>query len=271
MAQRISHYLIVTGALFSLGATCQTANFRVEAPTPEVAKQIAKASEKFRKELALAWLSEEMPRWPEPCQLIVTLTMDDACGSTSFTFSDRGLLSQKMEIRGPLGRLLISILPHEIAHTVFAYHFGKPVPRWADEGGAVLSEGKSQGDRHDRILRKALRTDKKLPLSRLLALREYPKDSEVFYAQAHSLTRFLVEKSDKEKFLQFVAQGMKDGWNDAVRMHYGFETIEELEEAWMESLGATGQSRSEKSSNQGAYSLLNQMFLDNRHRKSLAG
>jgi hypothetical protein len=39
----------------------------------------------------------------------------------------------------------------------------------------------------------------------------------------------------------------------------------------MESLGATGQSRSEKSTNQGAYSLLNRMFLDNRHRKSLAG
>ena len=37
-------------------------------------------------------------------------------------------------------RMLHSVLPHEMTHTVFAHHFRYPVPRWADEGGSVLSE-----------------------------------------------------------------------------------------------------------------------------------
>ncbi len=45
-----------------------------------------------------------------------------------------------MNIEGPLDRLLSSVLPHEITHTVFAHYFRTPVPRWADEGGSVLSE-----------------------------------------------------------------------------------------------------------------------------------
>jgi hypothetical protein len=234
MAQRMSHLLVVAGALLSLGASYKTKNFRVEAPTPQVAKQIAKAAEKLRKELALEWLGEELPSWKEPCPVIVTLSMDYPAGSTSFSFAKRQVRSQKIEIRGPLDRLLVSALPHEIAHAIFAHRFGTPVARWADEGGAVLSEDKNQSERQERILRKVLESDKKLSISRLLAVRDYPMDVEAFYAQAYSLTRFLVEKNDKKKFVKFLAQGMEDGWEEAVRMHYGYETIEALEEAWLE-------------------------------------
>ena len=48
--------------------------------------------------------------------------------------------AEKEQITGPKERLLNSVLPHEITHTVFAHYFKQPVPRWADEGGAVLSE-----------------------------------------------------------------------------------------------------------------------------------
>ena len=48
------------------------------------------------------------------------------------------------------------MLPHEVTHTVFAYYFRCPLPRWADEGGAVLSEDDIELDKHDKIVRQIL-------------------------------------------------------------------------------------------------------------------
>jgi len=69
----------------------------------------------------------------------------------------------KMEIQGPLDRLLASVLPHEITHTVFAHHFRQPVPRWADEGGSVLSEDDLERERHDKLTRSILNQGSKFP------------------------------------------------------------------------------------------------------------
>ena len=39
-------------------------------------------------------------------------------------------------------RILDSVLPHEITHTIFATHFGQPLPRWADEGACTTVDGR---------------------------------------------------------------------------------------------------------------------------------
>ena len=45
------------------------------------------------------------------------------------------------------------MLPHEATHVVLAGQFGdQPVPRWADEGMAVLTEPRDKIDRHLRNL-----------------------------------------------------------------------------------------------------------------------
>jgi len=36
--------------------------------------------------------------------------------------------------------ILKRVLPHEVTHAVLMLHFGRPIPRWADEGAAVLAE-----------------------------------------------------------------------------------------------------------------------------------
>ena len=83
--------------------------------------------------------------------------MEGPSGATSFKLPPQGgVISQKMEIQGPLDRLLASVLPHEITHTVFAYYFRQPVPRWADEGGTVLCEDDIERERHDKLVRDIL-------------------------------------------------------------------------------------------------------------------
>src|SRR5262249_37658808 len=174
MATRRHVVVWLVGVFASMGASYRTPNFVVHAPNQQLAEQYGRYAEHYRREKAIQWLGQEMPQWPEPCPITVKLTMGGPGGATSFQFDRGRVLSQNMTIEGPHERLLASVLPHEITHTVFAYYFRCPVPRWADEGGSVLSEDQQERDRHDRLVRHILNSGKGMPLRRLFSLREYP-------------------------------------------------------------------------------------------------
>lgn len=226
--------LVIVLALFSTGASYRTQNFIINAPNQQIAQQVAQYAEHYRKEKALEWLGQEMPPWPEPCQVKVTITMNGAGGATSFAFDQGRVLGQDMQVEGPLDRILVSVLPHEITHTVFAFYFKNPVPRWADEGGCVLSEDDLERQRHDAMTRDILATPgRKIPLRRLFSMTKYPNDVMVLYAEGFSVSEYLVSVGGRQAFLGFVGYGMQYGWDAAVKAYYRFNNIEQLEEAWI--------------------------------------
>jgi hypothetical protein len=240
MAARPSIVLVAFGALASLGASYRSQNFIVEAPTQQFAQQVAQYAEHYRREKAMQWLGMEMRPWGQPCPLRVTVTMNGSGGATSFAFDKGAILSMDMHIEGSADRLLASVLPHEVTHTVFAYYYRTPMPRWADEGGAVLSEDDLERSRHDQLVRQILNTPgRAFPLRRLFALREYPRDVMVLYAEGYSVTNFLVGLSDRPTFLRFIAQGMNGDWDGAVRAYYHFNSVEDLERAWVKQLSSS--------------------------------
>jgi len=243
MATRRPYVLVLAGMLALpcslFGATYATRNFSIEAPTAEIARQIGERAEYFRREKALLWLGREMPAWGQRCPVRVTVTMGGAGGATSFAFDNGQILHQQMNIEGSLERLLNSVLPHEVTHTVFAYHFRCPVPRWADEGGAVFSEDDLERDRHDRMVRQILNSGRPIPLRRLLVLKDYPNEVMALYAEGFSVTSFLIGKSSRPAFLNFVADGMRGGWDAALQKHYQMKNVEELEQAWLTHLRNT--------------------------------
>jgi hypothetical protein len=242
MAQRRHCACLLFAVVLSMGAQFRTTNFVVDAPTPQIAQQVAQYAEHYRREKALHWLGYEMPAWGQPCPVKVTLTMGGAGGATSFAFDRGQVLGQEMNIEGSLDRLLASVLPHEVTHTVFAYYFRTPVPRWADEGGAVLSEDDIERSRHDRIVRDILNTPgRAIPLRRLFAMSKYPSDVMVLYAEGFSVSDFLVSKSNRPAFLAFVAAGMHEGWDQAARVHYRYASVEALEQDWLTHLRSTRQ------------------------------
>jgi hypothetical protein len=246
MAARSSIAFVLIGALSSLGASYRTQNFVVDAPTPQIAQQVGQYAEMYRKKKAMEWVGHEMQDWPEPCPLKVTVTMSGAGGATSFAFDRGRILSQEMNIEGPLDRLLASVLPHEITHTVFADYFRMPVPRWADEGGSVFSEDDLERKRHDQLVRQILNTPgRPIPLRRLFSLTQYPPDVMVLYAEGFSVTSFLVGQSSRQQFLAFIAQGMRGDWDGAVRAHYRYNSVDELEQAWRKHLLDTKQQPAE--------------------------
>ncbi|VTU00620.1 Uncharacterized protein OS=Isosphaera pallida (strain ATCC 43644 / DSM 9630 / IS1B) GN=Isop_0849 PE=4 SV=1: Peptidase_MA_2 [Gemmataceae bacterium] len=253
MTLRRFYTALVLAALASPGdasaANFETPNFSVEAPTPELARKFGEMAEAYRKEKALEWLGHEMPQWPRKCPLQVQVSMGSAGGATTFTFgSDQGrpvVSSQRMEIRGDAKQLLYSVLPHEVTHTVLAHHFGRPVPRWADEGGSVLSENDEERFSHDVRCREILNAGRAFVLRTLFRMTEYPRDMTVLYAQGYSVTAYLVDKGGngregRGKLLQFLGGGMNgntaESWNEAARKVYGFESIDALERAWLDAL-----------------------------------
>ncbi|HVK17113.1 MAG TPA: sigma-70 family RNA polymerase sigma factor [Fimbriiglobus sp.] len=217
-----------------------TENFVVDAPTKELAQKFGESAERYRKEKAIEWLGSEMPRWPQKCPLRVQITLKETGGATTFTFgriNDKPeVMSQEMHIFGEARQLLTSTLPHEVTHTVLAHHFGQAVPRWADEGASVMSESEGERRAHDEKCREIMNQGRGISLRVLFNLKEYPRDMHVLFVQGYSVSRFLIEKKGKAKFLQFVREGMKDdnqNWDAAARL-YGFDSTDELQVAWVD-------------------------------------
>ncbi len=234
MALRPSMVLVLLGAVASLGASYRTPNFIVEAPDPTFAEQVGKHAEYYRRQKAIEWLGYEMPTWGRPCPLRVTLAGNSG-GATEFAFDNGRILSITMHIEGSPDRLLASVLPHEVTHTVLAYYFRTPIPRWADEGSSVLSEDDRERTVHEQEVRRILQTPgRAIPLRRLFSLMAYPRDVMVLYAEGYSVANFLVSQSSRPVFLAFVAQGMQGDWDGALRAHYHYRNIEELEGAWVQ-------------------------------------
>jgi hypothetical protein len=215
-----------------MGASYRTRNFAVEAPTPEAARAVGDHAERCRRAIAVAWLGREMPAWPKPCPVRVKLTEGEAGGVTNFDFAGGRVSHQDISVEGRLDRVLASALPHEVTHTVFAAYFGGPMPRWADEGASLLSEDHREMRRHDGFVVNLLARRGEMPLGQLFRQEDYPADLMGFYGQGYSVSRFLVTIGGRPRFLKFVKDGMRSGWDASARAHYGFANCRELDRAW---------------------------------------
>jgi hypothetical protein len=213
----------------------RTTNFVVSAPTPQLAKEIGDAAEVWRKKLAIEWIGREMPPWSQSCPITARVAPRlGAGGATTFIFDRGDVFGWEMNIQGSRERVLDSVLPHEITHTIFACYFRQPLPRWADEGACTTVEHPSEIATQERLLIDFLHNGKGIPFNKMFAMKEYPPDVLPLYAQGHSLTRYLLMKRGKPAFLDFLADGMRDeNWPRAVQQHYGHENLYELQNDWL--------------------------------------
>ena len=214
----------------------QTTNFEVSAPTAALAREIGLAAEKFRRELAIEWLGKEMPPWSQRCPIHAKVSPElGAGGATSFLFDRGEVYGWRMSIQGSRERVLDSVLPHEVTHTIFASHFRQPLPRWADEGACTTVEHPSEINRMKRMLVKFLKTRKGIPFSDLMRMKEYPPEMLPLYAQGHALAEYLIGQKGKRAFLTFLEDGLADeNWPRAIREHYGYSNLLTLQNSWLE-------------------------------------
>jgi hypothetical protein len=214
----------------------RTKNFTVDAPTPQLAKEIGDMAEHWRSELAVEWLGRELPNWSRPCPIKAKVAPQlGAGGATSFVFDQGEVFGWRMNIQGSRERILDSVLPHEVTHTIFASHFRQPLPRWADEGACTTVEHHSEISKQENMLIDFLRTRRGIPFSQMFAMREYPDDVLPLYAQGHSLSKFLISQHGKRKFLAFLGDGLMDeNWPRAIDEHYGYRDLLALQNSWLD-------------------------------------
>ena len=246
--------------------TYATRNFVVYACTKDDAKAFCLEAERCRQKLAVWWLGETLPDWPRKCPITITRFGPHAGsgGATTFRFgtTTRGgrtapiVTDFRMEIEGNRERILDSVIPHEVNHTVFASYFKRPLPRWADEGAATLPEFTSEKQRQRRTLEKQWTTHK-YRLGELLGEMDYPGDPRapspgamrqigMIYAQGYALADYLVQAGGPETFLKVLLESgryrrlappgrnweyPRELWDRALRKHYGFG-VAELESKW---------------------------------------
>jgi hypothetical protein len=240
MDARLARVCLVLLAPALMGAGFRTPNFTVTAPTPEIAQQVGNAAEVYRKQLAIEWLGHELPRWAAPCPIRVDVGQLGAGGQTTFSFFPNAQGSAEvcnwdMKIQGSLERILDSVLPHEVSHTIFACHFRRPLPRWADEGAATLAEHDSEKRRQVLTLKQVIDTRRRIPLASLLNIKDYPRDMQdvmTLYAEGYSLAELLVQEGGRARYLKFLNDAHQQGWERAVQTHYGYRSVESLEQRW---------------------------------------
>src|SRR5262249_18386788 len=129
---------------------------------------------------------------------------EDSPGFSTMISNGNKVVTRRMSLRGDHPALLNAILPHEITHVVLADLFtDQQIPRWADEGLAVLAEPRAQQHLRWAELESPLQTHRVFELGKLIAM-DYPdsKDWSLYYAQSVSLTHFLVEQGTPERFIQ---------------------------------------------------------------------
>lgn len=218
-----------------LGAKHVTPNFEVEAPTPAIAEKVALTAERCREELAQEWLGYTLPNWSKPCHVRVKVGQVGAGGATTFSFGGGEVFGWDMNVQGSLERILDSVIPHEVSHTIFACHFRRPLPRWADEGAATIAEEESERRRQQKLAEEVMPSKRRIPLRELLGITEYPKNMQhvlTLYAEGYLLADFLIQKGGKSRFLAFMQDAHESGWDASLRKHYEEANVESLESKW---------------------------------------
>ncbi len=220
----------------ALAAGYRTANFVVEAPTEPLARKIGEAAEQYRHTLAVEWTGDPLPRWSRPCPITAQVAPHlGAGGATSFVFDKGEVFNWTMTIQGSEERILDSVLPHEITHTIFASFFRQPLPRWADEGACTTVEHPVERARQHRMLIEFLTTGRGIAFPDMFAMREYPQDVLPLYSQGYSLARYLIERGGRHKYVAFVGDGLAtDDWPSALRKHYGHGDLAQLQNTWLD-------------------------------------
>jgi hypothetical protein len=212
-------------------------------------EKTAKLCETLRDGLSRIWFEASTPpRWPSKCVIVLHAEAEAfanavaqpgtrAVGCTTLQI-DRGHVTfRRIDLRCDRPNWQSSALPHELTHAVLADRLaGEPLPLWADEGLAVLSEAEVTRQSRDEALLKVVRDGRSLPVSQLLRLQSQPpaEQREAFYGQSALLVSQLIDRKSPAAFLAFLEKAHAVGEEQALRQCYGIDGVNGLAELWRE-------------------------------------
>lgn len=198
-------------------------------------------------ELRAKWFDDEESKldWSPRCTLMIhsseasylrEVPGGERTVGSSWIESEQGrIVTRQIDVRGDREDWFEGAMAHELVHVLLADHFNDGLPRWAEEGLALLADPLDKQVRHDLDFRRAAAGRIQFRIGELTALESYPEASRVttFYGQSASLVRFLVARGKPAQFVAFVKQVQQRGYDAALRDVYGIANLAALETAWL--------------------------------------
>lgn len=228
--------------------TCETSNFRVHAScsssSVRLAQQVAGELEAARTELREKWLDGAADvAWSPRCEVVLHASMrsyvahvgpgsERTRGSTLIRLGASGVALRRIDLFADPNRGLPETLSHELTHVVLAERFHRRrLPRWADEGIAIVADTPSKQTRY---LKDAQDLRRGETLEDLLTRTNYPSPDRMsaFYGRSLSLVNYLLEIGSPAQLMSFVERAMDDGYDAALDAAYGIGGLAELESMW---------------------------------------
>lgn len=236
---------------------CETGNFRIyhANQSREQVERVARAAEAARSMSARKWFGDVPATWNPRCELYLHLTREeyskatrqppDCPGHSTIAMSPDGarVVSRRIDLHCDDLNMVYGVLPHETTHVVLAGRFGvRDLPRWADEGMAVLSEPRDRVEKHLRNLPKHQSDRQLFRVSDLMRYNEYPKGEYIgaFYAQSVSLVDYLCHQKGPQAFSNFLRDGLRSGYETALQQHYGLTGFDDLQQGWQKATLGNG-------------------------------
>ena len=231
----------------------ETANFRLYCRSEGVARQSAEQAESLRSELSTKWFGTAADKpWVPRCLVVVhasrrsyTLSAgpgsDQTVGASAVSFDAGRITSRRIDLLANDQSALNYAFPHELTHVLLRDRFSSGnLPRWADEGMAMMADTAEKQSRHLQDLRNAIAKSTEFSAADLLTTREYPRSGrrQAFYGQSIFLTQFLVAQKTPQHFVAFLERANAVGYDNALRECYGIDGMARLDRQWRSELYA---------------------------------
>lgn len=232
----------------------ETRNFRVHSRLPEAeAIELAGLCESHRDTVQRAWLElTSRTNWSPKCDVYLHTSSseynrelgrigDKSVGSTRMSFDDGRPVLRRIDLRADAADWSTGALPHELTHVVMGDVFGgRSIPRWADEGMAMLAESASKKRLRMASLKHLTAHRIGFSMSSLLAVQGLPEPHlrDSFYGQSAALVSLLVAEHGSTRFIEFVRKSQTSGQSAALGEVYGFSNVSDLQRLWDRSVSS---------------------------------
>ncbi|WP_437204466.1 peptidase MA family metallohydrolase [Planctomicrobium sp. SH664] len=228
----------------------ESSNFRLRyRNAPPDLPAIARLCEETRAELQLRWLGKTASHsWNPKCEVDLCSTASEFRQRTGhdpeqWGFADLDVGDGRVWLRGIKLRTddkerCEAILQHELTHVVLADRFCQSrIPRWVDEGIALLSEPPARHQQLQQSLCREVQRGRTCSLRSLLTLSRFPADrlqSELLYAQSGSFVDYLIHERGipENDILELVERIQRNGCDAALSSRLASASLKQIEADW---------------------------------------
>jgi hypothetical protein len=242
----------------------ETRNFRLHfvGREPQLAA-MAKTCEQTRASLRRIWLaadnSASKPRsrvglvsaesdepWSPKCDVYLYSdpkhyarcagTPAETRGTSNLQIGQGKVWTRRIHMRIDQAGYLEDVLPHELTHVVLADRFNtRVIPRWADEGIAMLTEPPQRREEWLQTIAKARQNGSLFSLRELLTAKKYPTNqarATLFFAQSVAFVDYIVSERSESELIRLIETGETSSYDRAVRELFSVHGLAALEPHW---------------------------------------